>query len=76
MPCAVPIPGGLFSTGDGHASQGAGEVGNTEIECSNRGCAIEVSSTLGDESHNTTFMLRYHTMHGRRGAGLSVQAPF
>ncbi|WP_345636943.1 acetamidase/formamidase family protein [Rugosimonospora acidiphila] len=29
----VPVPGGLFSVGDGHARQGDGEVGGTAIEC-------------------------------------------
>lgn len=29
----VAVAGGLFSTGDGHAAQGDGEVSNTGIEC-------------------------------------------
>lgn len=29
----VPVPGGLFSVGDGHAAQGDGEVSRTAIEC-------------------------------------------
>ncbi len=29
----VPVPGGLFSVGDGHALQGDGEVSVTAIEC-------------------------------------------
>lgn len=29
----VEVPGGLFSTGDGHAAQGDGEVSTTAIEC-------------------------------------------
>jgi acetamidase/formamidase len=29
----IPVPGGLFSTGDGHAAQGDGEVSGTAIEC-------------------------------------------
>lgn len=29
----VPVPGGLFSVGDGHAAQGDGEVATTAIEC-------------------------------------------
>jgi len=29
----VPVAGGLFSAGDGHARQGDGEVGGTAIEC-------------------------------------------
>lgn len=29
----VPVDGGLFSAGDGHAAQGDGEVGGTAIEC-------------------------------------------
>jgi acetamidase/formamidase len=29
----IAVEGGLFSTGDGHAAQGDGEVSNTAIEC-------------------------------------------
>jgi len=29
----IEVPGGLFSTGDGHAAQGDGEVSRTAIEC-------------------------------------------
>lgn len=29
----VAVPGGLFSTGDGHGAQGDGEVSETAIEC-------------------------------------------
>ena len=29
----IAVPGGLFSTGDGHAAQGDGEVSTTAIEC-------------------------------------------
>ncbi len=29
----IAVPGGLFSTGDGHAAQGDGEVSHTAIEC-------------------------------------------
>jgi acetamidase/formamidase len=29
----IAVAGGLFSTGDGHAAQGDGEVSNTAIEC-------------------------------------------
>ena len=29
----IPVPGGLFSVGDGHAAQGDGEVSGTAIEC-------------------------------------------
>jgi acetamidase/formamidase len=29
----IAVPGGLFSTGDGHGTQGDGEVGGTAIEC-------------------------------------------
>jgi acetamidase/formamidase len=29
----IPLAGGLFSTGDGHAAQGDGEVSGTAIEC-------------------------------------------
>jgi acetamidase/formamidase len=29
----IEVAGGLFSTGDGHAAQGDGEIGGTAIEC-------------------------------------------
>ncbi len=29
----IPVPGALFSAGDGHAAQGDGEVGGSAIEC-------------------------------------------
>jgi acetamidase/formamidase len=29
----IPVPGALFSVGDGHAAQGDGEVSSTAIEC-------------------------------------------
>ncbi|MGH2561106.1 MAG: acetamidase/formamidase family protein [Thermomicrobiales bacterium] len=29
----IAVPGGLFSTGDGHAAQGDGEVSGTAVEC-------------------------------------------
>ena len=29
----IPVPGALFSTGDGHAAQGDGEASGTAIEC-------------------------------------------
>lgn len=29
----IPVTGGLFSVGDGHAAQGDGEIGGTAIEC-------------------------------------------
>jgi acetamidase/formamidase len=29
----IPVEGGLFSTGDGHAAQGDGEVGGPALEC-------------------------------------------
>src|SRR5205823_9759394 len=29
----IPVPGALFSVGDGHAAQGDGEVAGTAIEC-------------------------------------------
>lgn len=29
----IPVPGGLFSVGDGHAAQGDGEISGTAIEC-------------------------------------------
>jgi acetamidase/formamidase len=32
----VPVDGGLFSAGDGHAAQGDGEVSGTAIECPSR----------------------------------------
>ena len=36
----IAVPGGLFSTGDGHAAQGDGEVGETAIECPIEQCDL------------------------------------
>jgi acetamidase/formamidase len=36
----IDVPGGLFSTGDGHAAQGDGEVGETAIECPIEQCDL------------------------------------
>ena len=36
----IAVPGGLFSTGDGHAAQGDGEVGETAIECPIEHCDL------------------------------------
>jgi acetamidase/formamidase len=36
----IAVPGGLFSTGDGHAAQGDGEVGETAIECPIERCDL------------------------------------
>jgi acetamidase/formamidase len=39
----VEVPGGLFSTGDGHAAQGDGEVSTTAIECPMRSAVLRFS---------------------------------
>lgn len=39
----VEAPGGLFSTGDGHAAQGDGEVSTTAIECPMRSAVLRFS---------------------------------
>ncbi len=36
----IAVSGGLFSTGDGHAAQGDGEVSGTAIECGMEGCVL------------------------------------
>ena len=36
----VPVPGALFSAGDGHAAQGDGEVSGTAIECPMEVCEL------------------------------------
>lgn len=36
----VAVPGGLFSTGDGHAAQGDGEASETAIECPIERCDL------------------------------------
>jgi acetamidase/formamidase len=43
----VSVPGGLFSTGDGHAAQGDGEVAVTAIECPVEG--VEMTFDLLDD---------------------------
>jgi acetamidase/formamidase len=39
----VEVPGGLFSTGDGHAARGDGEVSTTAIECPMRSAVLRFS---------------------------------
>lgn len=39
----VAVPGGLFSTGDGHAAQGDGEVSTTAIECPMQSAVLRFS---------------------------------
>jgi acetamidase/formamidase len=36
----IPVPGALFSVGDGHAAQGDGEVSGTAIECPMEVCEL------------------------------------
>lgn len=48
----VPVAGGLFSVGDGHAAQGDGEVGGTAIECPMR--QVDLRFTLSPDIHLTT----------------------
>jgi acetamidase/formamidase len=43
----IAVPGGLFSTGDGHAAQGDGEVSGTGIECPIE--RVELAFTLHPE---------------------------
>lgn len=45
----IAVPGGLFSTGDGHALQGDGEVSTTAIECPME--LAELTFTLRDDLH-------------------------
>jgi acetamidase/formamidase len=50
LPIAVPL--GLFSTGDGHAVQGDGEVGSTALECGME--LVDITFTLHPQLHLTT----------------------
>lgn len=43
----VEVAGGLFSTGDGHAAQGDGEVSTTAIECPMRSAVLRFSLPAG-----------------------------
>lgn len=43
----ISVPGALFSTGDGHAAQGDGEVSSTAIECPMD--VVEVRLTVRDD---------------------------
>lgn len=48
----IPVEGGLFSTGDGHALQGDGEVSGTAIECPME--AADLTFTVIDDMPLTT----------------------
>ena len=48
----IAVPGGLFSTGDGHAAQGDGEVSRTAIECPIE--EARLTFTLHQDMHLTT----------------------
>lgn len=48
----IPVDGGLFSAGDGHAAQGDGEVSGTAIECPMD--AVELTFDLRDDLPCTT----------------------
>lgn len=48
----IPVPGALFSVGDGHALQGDGEVCGTAIECPME--RISLTFRLRDDLHITT----------------------
>ena len=56
----IAVPGGLFSTGDGHAAQGDGEVSSTAIECPMEKCVLRFD--LRDDMPLTT--PRAHTPSG------------
>ena len=56
----VAVKGGLFSTGDGHAAQGDGEVSGTAIECPMERCTLRFE--LRDDWQLTT--PRAHTPTG------------
>ena len=45
----IAVPGALFSTGDGHAAQGDGEVCQTAIECPME--RVEFSLRLREDLH-------------------------
>ncbi|HET9016153.1 MAG TPA: acetamidase/formamidase family protein [Thermomicrobiaceae bacterium] len=48
----IPVDGGLFSVGDGHAAQGDGEVSTTAIECPVD--RVQLSFTVRDDLRLTT----------------------
>jgi acetamidase/formamidase len=48
----IPVKGGLFSVGDGHAAQGDGEVSGTAIECPMQ--LVELTFHLRDDFPVTT----------------------
>lgn len=48
----IAVEGGLFSTGDGHAAQGDGEIGGTAIECPMD--LVELTFNLRDDFPVTT----------------------
>lgn len=48
----IAVAGGLFSTGDGHAAQGDGEIGGTAIECPME--LVELTFNLRDDFPVTT----------------------
>lgn len=48
----IPVPGAYFSTGDGHAAQGDGEVSGTAIECPM--AQAELTFYLRDDLHLST----------------------
>lgn len=56
----IAVPGGLFSTGDGHAAQGDGEVSTIAIECPME--QVDLTFTLHPNLHLTT--PRAHTPSG------------
>ncbi len=49
---SIPVEGGLFSVGDGHAAQGDGEVSSTAIECPME--MVELTFHLHDDFPVTT----------------------
>lgn len=56
----IPVDGGLFSVGDGHAAQGDGEVSGTAIECPM--AQVDLTFRLHPDMHLTT--PRAHTPEG------------
>ncbi len=48
----IPVPGALFSVGDGHAAQGDGEVCQTAIECPMD--QVDLTFSLRDDLHLST----------------------
>jgi acetamidase/formamidase len=64
----IAVPGGLFSTGDGHAAQGDGEVSGTGIECPIE--RVELAFTLHPEMKIET--PRAHTEAGWITFGFDV----